>query len=541
MVYEGANWHDILNRMATDNLAKQLSCSWYISHGGPDPVADQIWRQMAAQGQSFYNASGDEDAYTGPIDFPGDTPYITQVGGTTLTMTNGVYASETVWNWGNGIGSGGGISTSYPIPYYQTNIDMTTNLGSTTMRNTPDVALTSDNVYVRADGSDYSVGGTSCSAPLWAGFTALINQVARTNAQPFVGFINPAVYALGQSGRYLSCFHDTTAGNNQRSGSGARFPATPGYDLCTGWGTPASEDLLYALGVPEPLHIIPSAGFLFSGPVGGPFGPSSQVFTLTNSGPAPLSWTVVNTPPWLNVTPSSGILATGGPADSITLSLTPAASSLTAGSYQATLWFTNLNDNFAQSRQVTLAIVTPPVITMQPAGQALLEGETAQFTVGTASNALMFYQWQYDNGSFITNLTDGGRVSGSRASTLVLSNVSVSDQGGYSVIVSNAAGVAVSDPAYLAILAWRPVITQQPVSQTVLPGAPAAFSVAAVGTHPFSYQWQLNGVSLADNSNISGSAADTLSISSANSANAGTYSVTRTISRIFPSATTRTG
>jgi len=50
---------DLLNRMATDNLAKQLSCSWYISGGGPDPVADQIFQQMAAQGQSFFNASGD--------------------------------------------------------------------------------------------------------------------------------------------------------------------------------------------------------------------------------------------------------------------------------------------------------------------------------------------------------------------------------------------------------------------------------------------------------------------------------------------------
>jgi subtilase family serine protease len=72
---------DLLNRMATDNLAKQLSCSWYIPGGGPDPVADQIFQQMAAQGQSFFNASGDYDAFTGPVDFPGETPYIVQVGG----------------------------------------------------------------------------------------------------------------------------------------------------------------------------------------------------------------------------------------------------------------------------------------------------------------------------------------------------------------------------------------------------------------------------------------------------------------------------
>ena len=90
MVYEAGpygNWHDILNRMATDNLAKQLSCSWYIPGGGADTVADQIFQQMAAQGQSFFNASGDYDAYTGLIPFPGDTPYLTQVGGTTLTTS----------------------------------------------------------------------------------------------------------------------------------------------------------------------------------------------------------------------------------------------------------------------------------------------------------------------------------------------------------------------------------------------------------------------------------------------------------------------
>ena len=149
-------WEDLLNRMANDNLAKQLSCSWYQPGGVADPTADQIFQQMAAQGQSFFNASGDNDAYTGLIGFPGDTPYITQVGGTTLTTTGpgGSRVSETVWNWGNGIGSGGGISTQYPIPSWQTNINMTANQGSTTMRNTPDVALTADNVYVRADGRE---------------------------------------------------------------------------------------------------------------------------------------------------------------------------------------------------------------------------------------------------------------------------------------------------------------------------------------------------------------------------------------------------
>jgi hypothetical protein len=242
-------WEDLLNRMATDNLAKQLSCSWYWPGGTARPTCDQIFQQMAAQGQSFFNASGDYDAYTGLIDFPGDTNYITQVGGTTLTTSgpDGAWVSETVWNRGNGKGSGGGISTQYLIPAWQASVSMATNQGSTTMRNTPDVALTADNVYVRADGKDYGSGGTSCAAPLWGGFTALINQQAAASCWPAVGFINPAVYAIGTGTNYTSCFHDITTGNNTSPSSPNKFYAVAGYDLCTGWGTPAGQNLISAL------------------------------------------------------------------------------------------------------------------------------------------------------------------------------------------------------------------------------------------------------------------------------------------------------
>ncbi|MGD0016197.1 MAG: S53 family peptidase [Verrucomicrobiia bacterium] len=254
------NWYDVLNQMATDNLAKQLSCSWYIPGGAADPVADQIFQQMAAQGQSFFDASGDADAYTGLIDFPGDTPYITQVGGTTLT-TAGPHSnrvSETVWNWGYHpstgcgdqcyVGSGGGISTYYSIPGWQAIINMAASQGSATMRNTPDVALTADNVYVRADGgTNFIVGGTSCAAPLWAGFIALANEQAASRELPPVGFLNPTVYTIGNGSNYAACFHDITTGNNEWLDSPAKFAAVTGYDLCTGWGTPTGTNLINAL------------------------------------------------------------------------------------------------------------------------------------------------------------------------------------------------------------------------------------------------------------------------------------------------------
>lgn len=261
--------NDVLNRIASDNLARQISCSWGWS-GGPSATTDQIFQQMALQGQTFYDAVGDSDAFTpgaGSINgvdnpnlpnAPSDDPYITQVGGTTLTM-NGAgasFASETVWNWDiefgpayDGVGSCGGISSFYPIPSWQTNINMTVPEGSSTFRNTPDVAMTADNVLVIADGGVLyiGIGGTSCAAPLWAGFTALINQLAVTNGHAAVGFINPALYALAATANYTNYFHDVTTGNNTWSQSPSLFYATNGYDLCTGLGSPNGTNLIYAL------------------------------------------------------------------------------------------------------------------------------------------------------------------------------------------------------------------------------------------------------------------------------------------------------
>ena len=223
---------------------------------------------MAAQGQSFFQASGDSDAYTGPIYFPSDNPYITQVGGTTLTTSGpgGAWQSETVWNWGYDPltgeywGSSGGISTQYPIPAWQTNVNMSANQGSRTMRNIPDVALTADNVYVRSAGLDDNYGGTSCAAPLWAGLTALINEQAAAGGKSPPGFLNPAIYAIGLGTNYARCFHDITTGNNTWSGSPNRFFAVPGYDLCTGWGTPQGAALINALITPTARrHLHPRA------------------------------------------------------------------------------------------------------------------------------------------------------------------------------------------------------------------------------------------------------------------------------------------
>ena len=281
-----------------------------------------------------------------------------------------------------------------------------------------------------------------------------------------------------------------------------KFFASPGYDLCTGWGTPTGSNLISALlAPPAALRITPAAPLTFTGPFGGPFRPASQGFVLTNDSNALLSWTVANPATWLNVSPTGGTLTNGGPAATATVTLTAAASSLPVGSYSATLWFTNvnstnLNDRLGQSRQVSLDIVAPPVITAQPTNQTVFQGMTASFTVGIANSASCSYQWRYDNGQYVTNLIDGGNVSGSATSTLVISDAMPADAGAYSVIVSNAAGSVSSSNAFLAVLPWRPVITAQPSSQTVLAGERVTFTVAAAGIEPLFYLWQRNGISL---------------------------------------------
>ncbi len=256
LVYEAPNGYptapdDILNQMANDNLASQLSSSWLI---GDDPIADQIYRQFAAQGQSFFQCSGDNCSF-----YPGsqlqyaDDPYITLVGGTTLSTTGpgGGYTSETVWNWGQGEGSGGGISTNYAIPVWQQGVNMSTNGGSTTMRNVPDVALTADNIFTISDnGAGGAVGGTSAATPLWAAFTALINQQALENGEAPVGFLNPALYAIAKSQLYAGAFHDITTGNNTNLVNTNLFYAFPGYDLCTGWGSPNGTNIVNLLAPP---------------------------------------------------------------------------------------------------------------------------------------------------------------------------------------------------------------------------------------------------------------------------------------------------
>jgi len=401
IVYEAPNkstaWSTMLSRIANDNLAKQISSSW--SGGNPDSVSEGIFKQMAAQGQTYFNAVGDENAFNGSIPFPSDSTNAVQVGGTTLSTTGpgGVWVLETTWDWGGGTGSSGGVSPTYPIPAWQTGINMTTNLGSVTMRDSPDVAFTADNIFIVADTNQLEIAaGTSAAAPLWAAYTALINQQAVAGGKSVVGYINPSIYALAKTSKYPSLFNDIATGNNFWSSSTAQYPAVAGYDLCTGWGTPSGENLIDALAtVSDALAVAPGRGFVANGPSGGGFTVPSQKFTLTNSGVASLNWSLVNTCLWLTASVTNGTLTPGGTAATVTVSLNAAAYHLTNGIYTASLQFTNTSSHANRTRRFALLV-----------GQQMIQNP------GFESDTLSYWAQTGPSGNFNDDLPDSGAQTG---------------------------------------------------------------------------------------------------------------------------------
>lgn len=277
LVYEGPNTSagvlDTYNKIATDNLAKQVSTSWGLGEQFNSAAElngeNNIFKQMALQGQSIYAASGDNGAFDsgGPtvdVDDPASQPFMTAVGGTNLTIANdGTYISEKTWgDPGSGSGGGGGFSVIWPIPDYQKGLISTESKGSPTARNVPDVSLDADpsTGYAIFFGGGWQIfGGTSCASPLWAGFTAIVNQQrAALNAQP-LGFANPALYRVGKSANYAVDFHDIADGSTNLF-----YPAVKGFDDATGWGTFVGGKLLNDLSgandVPAPKGLQATGG-----------------------------------------------------------------------------------------------------------------------------------------------------------------------------------------------------------------------------------------------------------------------------------------
>jgi len=270
IVYEAPNGRvgmlSLWNQIVSDNRAQVISSSWGEAEialaSATMHALNQTLEEAAAQGQSAFVASGDAGAYDGLgnfqlghlsgrspagkatrkllVDFPASDPWVTAVGGTTLIQhADGSYDHEIAWSNpadSNGpVGSGGGLSKIFRRPYYQVGPGVA-NRYSNGMRQIPDVAADADPktgyaIYTLDQGTPrwQTVGGTSASAPVWAAFAVLLDQSLRQR----VGFLNPTLYALGQRASSLSAppFHDVVEGTN------LYYPATPGWDFATGWGS----------------------------------------------------------------------------------------------------------------------------------------------------------------------------------------------------------------------------------------------------------------------------------------------------------------
>jgi kumamolisin len=243
----GQGFLDVINHAVHDsvNNPSVISLSWGGAEDANDPTRDQInqiLQAAAVMGVSFCVASGDSGSRDDPnepthaaVDFPASSPFALGCGGTNLQASGTTIQDETVWFDGSA-GSGGGVSRLFPMPSYQENagVPPAKNPTGQVGRGVPDIAGDADpatGYKILVDGKQLTLGGTSAVAPLWAGLIALLNQKL---GHP-VGFLNPFLY------NHANVCHDITEGSN------GDYQAGPGWDPCTGLGSPDGSALLQAL------------------------------------------------------------------------------------------------------------------------------------------------------------------------------------------------------------------------------------------------------------------------------------------------------
>jgi kumamolisin len=230
----------------TTNKPSVISISW----GGPESswtaasitALDAACQAAAALGVTITVAAGDDgstDGGTGNnVDFPASSPHVLACGGTKLVGSGTTITSEVVWNelTANEGATGGGVSNVFALPTWQANSGVPKPTVAAGGRGVPDVCGDADpstGYTIRVDGTTSVIGGTSAVAPLWAGLIALANAANKTPA----GFVNPTLYAAGAK----KAFRDITSGNN------GAFSAGPGWDACTGLGSPVGTAVIAAL------------------------------------------------------------------------------------------------------------------------------------------------------------------------------------------------------------------------------------------------------------------------------------------------------
>jgi kumamolisin len=204
---------------------------------------NQTLQEAKAQGITVTAGSGDGGSSEGltdgknHLDFPASSPWVLAIGGTQITVSGGVIASEVAWNDGaTGGATGGGVSDAFPLPVWQQQAKVPAGNAGYLGRGIPDIAIDASprsGYSILVHGLRENLGGTTAAAPLWAGLIALINQALGRN----VGYINPTIYTKFGPAKV---FRDVTVGNN------GAYSAGPGWDAVTGWGSPDGRKLLRA-------------------------------------------------------------------------------------------------------------------------------------------------------------------------------------------------------------------------------------------------------------------------------------------------------
>jgi subtilase family serine protease len=291
IVYEAPNttqgYNDEFARIVSDRTPV-ISVSWgdCEKNMGQQEAnqENKFFQEAAAQGQTILVASGDSGSsscfqlqaggqgfdFSLNADDPAAQPFVTAVGGTTLSLnSDNSYQSEHVWNGGFlGGAGGGGISQFWKQPTWQSGPGVQ-NSYSNGMRETPDVSLDADPatgypIYCTAGstcsgsggitgttGGWVTIGGTSAAAPMWAAMIVLANEQAAKQGKSQLGFLNPALYKIGSGSSSHRAFHDITppsdsstpSDNDELGFNGGAYPVTAGYDMSTGWGTCDATEL----------------------------------------------------------------------------------------------------------------------------------------------------------------------------------------------------------------------------------------------------------------------------------------------------------
>jgi kumamolisin len=463
------------------------------SYGGPEagfPPSQilsysQSLAQLAAAGVSIFASSGDggtnsldgsygsySPAAPVQVDYPASDVDVTGVGGTQLAFDADFNVTgETAWSdlTTTQCATGGGLSTLFPKPSWQNAGPV---LSGQSARCVPDVAAISvalapsggipqaNGTSVTGEfmaltvinGGNYGFAGTSLATPIWAAFGALLNQARATAGHGPIGLLNPNLYPLVGT----PVFTDITSGTN------GLYSAGPGYDLCTGLGSPNVTAFIAALTPATPLTTsfsptIPTVSASMLAPISPVAGGSAVTMgvdgVVSSLGPATYQWTL-NGADIIGATGATYAIASVRGND--------------RGVYAVQV------TNFIGTDTVaigTLTVLAPTATITAAAPSAVVLGSTWTMSVdATSSGGPLTYQWTFN----------GVDIPGAVQSDFTVADINADDAGDYSVSITDSNGLTVVDLGYL-VLNGPDYLTPYSFTTFVAAGSGKAVAVDGAG------------------------------------------------------------